>query len=100
MKRIVRYIVPGLLALVVFSSGICWAITIAVTGNWSKTIDASHLQAGAGSDLIDTHESDAGLVTIDISATVGNWGLDIKKFDGDWHADLHLYARRTSDGDN
>lgn len=98
MKTIVRYVVPGLLALVICSSGICWAITIAVTGNWSETIDASDLQAGAGSDLIDTHESTADLVTIDISATAGNWSLDVKKIDGNWHPDLLLHAKRTSDG--
>lgn len=97
MKTIVRYVVPGLLALVICSSGICWAITIAVSGNWSETIDASDLQAGAGSDLIDTYES-TDPITIDILVTAGNWGLDVKKIDGDWHADLHLHAKRTSDG--
>jgi len=86
------------LACLICSGGICWAISITVTGNWSETIDSTDLQAGAGSDLISTYESAVDTVSIDISATIGNWGLDVKKFDTNWHSDLHLHVKRTSDG--
>jgi len=86
------------LACLICSGGICWAISIAVTGNWSETIDSTDLQDGAGSDLISTYESAINAVSIDISATVGNWGLDVKKTDTNWHSDLHLHVKRTTDG--
>ena len=99
MKTIFQHIVPVLLALVICSSGICWAIVIKVTGNWSVDIDASNLQAGAGSNLISTYESSADLVTIDISDTVGDWAVNVRMDEGgDWHPNLHLYVKRTSDG--
>ena len=69
-----------------------------LTGNWSETIDASDLTAGAGSNLIDTCQSAADAVSIDIAATSGNWGLDVKKITSNWHNNLHLHIRRTSDG--
>jgi len=77
---------------------LCWGITIAVTGSWSETIDASDLAAGAGSDLLSTYESPVDAMSIDISATAGNWGLDVKRIDSNWHGSLYLYAQRTSDG--
>ena len=86
------------MASFVCSGGICWAISITATGSWSETIDASDLQAGAGSDLISTYESAADTVSIDITATSGNWGLDVKKIDTNWHSNLHLHVKRTSDG--
>jgi len=76
-------------------------INITVTGSWSETIDASDLEAGAGSDLIDTYESIAGAVSISISGTTGpsdNWRVDVKKVDTNWDSSFHLYVRRTSDG--
>lgn len=90
---------PVLLACLICSGGICWAISITATGSWPETIDSDDLQAGAGSDLISTYESAADAVTIDISATVGDWGLDVKKIDTNWHSNLHLHVKRTSDGD-
>jgi hypothetical protein len=72
---------------------------ITVTGSWFLTIDASDLQAGAGSDLIDTYESASNQVTIDISSVGGNnWRVDVKKVDTNWHSSFHLYVKRTSNG--
>jgi hypothetical protein len=98
LKTVVQYIIPALLALLVCYGGICWAISITATGNWSETIDASDLTAGAGSNLIDTCQSAADAVSIDIAATSGNWGLDVKKITSNWHNNLHLHIRRASDG--
>ena len=86
-----------LLLLLISSSGICWAASIVVSGSWAETIDASDLQAGAGSDLIGTYESSANEVRIRITASA-NWQVDVRKSDTTWHANFQLYVRRTSDG--
>lgn len=97
MKNTVRHIVLLLLFLLISSYGICWAVSITVTGSWAETIDALDLQAGAGSDLIDTYESASNTVAIDIIAPT-NWRVDVKKSDTNWPANFQLYVRRTSDG--
>lgn len=100
MKKTFQYIVPALLALIISESAICWgALDISVSGDWSETIDASDLQAGAGSDLIDTYESVSEQVSIDITkAREKNWRVDVKKIDDNWHSDFQLSVKRTSDG--
>ena len=98
LKKASQYVTLIVLASLVCSGGICWAISITATGSWSETIDASDLQAGAGSDLISTYESAADAVIIDITDTSGAWGLDVKKIDTNWHSNLHLHVKRTSDG--
>jgi len=99
LKRIVRYIIPALLASFVCGGGICWALSITATGNWlDLTINASNLTGGAGSNLIDTYQSDPAAVSITITATSGNWGLNVKKINSNWHSSLHLYIQRTSNG--
>ena len=99
LKRIVRYIIPALLATFVCGAGICWAASITATGNWlDLTINASNLTGGAGSNLIDTYQSDPAAVSITITATSGNWGLNVKKINSNWHDNLHLHIKRTSDG--
>jgi len=97
MKNTVQHILTLLLFLLISSYGICWAVNITITGSWAETIDASDLQAGAGSDLIDTYESASNTVAIDI-ITPTNWRVDVKKSDTNWHANFQLYVRRTSDG--
>ena len=79
--------------------GINAQATISVSGSWSLTIDASDLQAGAGSDLISSYKSVANAVQIDISnAKKIYWRVDIKKVNSNWHNSFKLYIRRTSDG--
>ena len=100
MKR--NFVILILLIGLIFLGTKAWAIvSITVTGDWSETINASDLQAGAGSDLISTYESVSNTVSIDISGTAGvsdNWRVDIKKVDSVWHNSFHLYVKRTSDG--
>lgn len=98
MKKTVTYKLLTISALLMYSGGLCWAISIIATGNWSETIDSSDLATGAGSDLISTYESASNAVVIDISITAGNWAVDVKKLDTTWHNNLHLYIKRTSDG--
>jgi len=94
-----------LILLIILVSITLWkkieAIDIVVTGDWLLTVDASDLQAGAGSDLIDTYESIADAISISISGTTGasdNWRVDVKKVDTDWHSSFYLYVKRTSGG--
>ena len=97
MKTAVPYIIPALLAVVICSAGVCWAISITATGSWSETIDASDLTGGAGTDLNSTYQSAADAVKINISATA-NWRVDVKKINGNWHSSLLLSVKRSSDG--
>lgn len=103
MNRVIKFTIPLILFAFMFSANKAGeaAISISSTGNWSETIDALDLQAGAGSDLIDTYESAADQVSIDISGTTGptdDWRVDVKKVDTTWHSSFHLYVKRTSDG--
>jgi len=73
-------------------------VSIDVTGSWSLSIDASDLVAGAGSDLIDTYESNSDQIVLDIDVGRGNFRVDVSKINTNWHSDFQLYVRRTSDG--
>jgi hypothetical protein len=95
LQKGIRYLLSALLPLLL-CSGVCWAIAITVTGNWAETIDASDLQGGPGSNLISTYESASNVGVVDINA--GNWWVYVEKTDSTWHANLHLYVKRTSDG--
>jgi len=73
------------------------AADIVVSGIWSETIDASDLQAGAGSDLYSSYESASDAISIDITAA-DYYGVDVKKIDANWHSNFQLFVRRTTDG--
>jgi len=88
-----------ILGIIAAGSGLYAAVGIKLNGVWSETIDASDLQAGAGSDLIDTHESLSDQISIEIIGATGkNWRVDVKKNDTNWHSAFELSVRRTSDG--
>lgn len=73
--------------------------SIKVTGSWNEAIDSTDLQGGAGTDLISTYESISNVCDIDITGGAKkDWRVDVNKTDTLWHANLHLYVRRTSDG--
>jgi len=96
LKRIVQYIIPALLASFVCGAGICWAVSITAPGSWSETIGVP--PPIAGNDLPNTYQSATNAVSITITATSGNWGLNVKIISSNWHSSLHLYIQRTSDG--
>ena len=78
-----------------------FGMSLGCDGSWSKTITASNLTSGAGSNLTSTYESSTSQANIDISLTLGildRWRVDVHKVDGTWHSDVHLYIRRSSDG--
>ena len=87
---------------ILYFAAICLNIhaqDITVTGSWSETIDGTDLQFGAGSDLVDTYESQSDQIIIDVTGAIGkSWRVDVSKVDGNWHGNFHLYVRRTSDG--
>ena len=88
------------MAVVGLLPGALCAITLTVSGSWDLSIDATDLAGGAGSDLIDTYESDPAAVSLtilDIAPAVP-WRIDIRKVDLYWPAAFSPYARRTSSG--
>ena len=79
--------------------GVWAAVSIRVSGSWFETIDETDLVGGAGSQLKSTIESAADQVSITLlGAGNSSWRIDVRKVDTDWHGDLGLYVRRTSDG--
>jgi hypothetical protein len=78
------------------------AIDLSATGGWSKTVNASDLVSGAGSNLVDTYESTTEATNITISSCTDdsdNWRVDVRREDGGgWYGDFTLYVQRTSDG--
>lgn len=80
--------------------GGAWAITITITGSWTKIIDETDLQGPPGSDLTYSYESSTNEIIIDIGncGSKDSWGVDVKKLDGNWHSNFYLYVKRTSDG--
>jgi hypothetical protein len=93
--------------LVVFSGNFFYttvqAQQVTVSGSWSLAIDETDLQSGAGSDLIDTYESNTNQVYVNVTKSGGlftnwYWRVDITKTDGNWHNDFHLDVRRSSNG--
>jgi len=88
-----------LITLILLVTAKAEAIDISAVGSWSDTIiNASDLQAGAGSNLIDTYESGAGATVLTISNTTDNWRVDVRRTDIIWYGNLHLFVKRTSDG--
>jgi hypothetical protein len=100
MERSTKLAIALLIAAAIISAEGVWAaVSISVTGDWFETIDETDLAGGAGSDLVSTYESAADQVSIDIAdAPTESWRVDVRKVDTDWHGDLSLYVRRTSDG--
>ena len=85
----------ALIFLITIETG---AIQILISGSWTRTIDAADLSGSAGSDLNSVYESATNQIGIEIRQTGTTWRVDIKKVDTNWHADFHLFARRTSNG--
>lgn len=85
-----------------FLQAAAWAqISISTSGSWSRSVDASDLVSGAGSNLASSYESTAGAITLTITGTVGgtdSWRIDVKKVDASWSSVLPLYFRRTDAG--
>lgn len=98
-KTITKFLIFFVIfSLVVIDSKKLQAASIWVSGSWSETIDASDLQAHAGSDLIDSYESASKAIFISITAFNRNWQVNVKRIDTNWQSNLHLHVKRTSNG--
>jgi hypothetical protein len=76
-----------------------WGADVSSSGNWTETIDAGDLVAGAGSNVVGQHDSSSGVATLTISNTAGaSWRILARRSDGTWHDSFALFVRRTSDG--
>jgi hypothetical protein len=96
--KIVRLV---LLLAVTLLTGDSQAIDVAITGDWSVTVDASNLAACAGSDLTSIYESEINQGIISISGTASSsdaWRLDVRRSDTNWPSAFALYVRRTGAG--
>ncbi len=76
---------------------LAFAADIVATGSWNRTIDASDLASGPGSDLNATCESTSDATDLSVTATA-DYRVDVRRGAGTWDAGLTLYARRTTAG--
>ncbi len=78
-----------------------YAIDVYVTGGWNLTVDSSCLVGGAGSNLIDSFESNLDASMINITGTGGSgdvWRVRVRKSSVSQLHGVVLYAKRTGDG--
>ena len=75
------------------------AADVSSIGNWTETVDASDLIAGAGSNVTSQYESVSGSTILAIVNTAGGSWRVLARCSADvWHDNLTLSLRRTSDG--
>lgn len=95
-----------LLTLIFVSGFLCvdslFSIKIRITGKWTLRIDDKDLIGGAGSDFAAEWESAINEISIAITKTTaggtGPWRVDIHRINSNWNSNIHLYAKRTSEG--
>lgn len=89
----------ALASLAVLAVPAVHAADIVVTGNWFQSINQAALTAGAGTDVSDPIESASGVITLDVTNTLGaSWTVQIARTDLSWPPAVVVAARRTSDG--
>jgi hypothetical protein len=87
----------SLLSVLLFAA-VPRAADLSSMGDWSETINATNLIAGAGSDLTSQYESTTGTTTLTISSVPGSWHVKVRRSDATWHLNFTLWVKRTSDG--
>lgn len=93
MKSSMLKVVP-LLAFSSFAQG----ADLTSSGDWVESINATHLVAGAGSDLQAQFESVSGVTTLTITNAPGAWSLRVRRGGSGGHGDVTVYVKRTSSG--
>lgn len=79
-------------------------VGVTVTGSWSEAVDESDLTAGPGSNLASEYQSASNEFSIRIQGfgasrkNPNSWRLDVRRSDANWHANLSVFVRRTSNG--
>lgn len=79
-------------------AGFSLAADLTSSGDWVESITASHLTAGAGSDLQAKFESVAGVTTLTIFNTSGSWTLRARRGGNPGHPNVAIHVKRTSNG--
>lgn len=77
------------------------AADLSVTGTWSVALDASDLQAGAGSDLSTEQQSASAEVVLDVSglaAASDAWRVEVSRADVGWPPGVRLWVTRSGAG--
>lgn len=92
MKRVLH-----MALIAVLLSGVASGDSITSIGNWTQTINASHLVAGAGSNLQSSLASISGTTTIDVNGAQ-NWTVLARRGTGPWSSGVTLQIKRTSAG--
>ena len=79
-----------------------WALELTLQGDWiPSAVDATNLQAGAGSPLNPEYESPTTQGVIDLTGTSGSgdaWRVDVKRTDTSWPAGVSISVKRWDDG--
>jgi len=79
-------------------AGSIFAADLDSIGDWSETLTAADLTAGAGTDLPDTLESISAVTTLNISNAAGPWRLKVRRAGVPWDDGVTLWVKRISNG--
>ena len=97
-KRIFWVLLPLLLMQPVFGAH---GYTIIVMGGWTHPIDSGNLISGAGSNLLNTYQSDTRATTLSVIGGNKNqaWQVYIECSEMNWPVGFQLAVKRTGAGD-
>ena len=91
-------IISLFLSLILLWSAVS-AITIQVSGVLNLVLGEAALDGPPGSNLRPEYESSRDKIRITVFEQYYlRWQVNVRKTDNNWHPDLHLFIRRTSDG--
>lgn len=92
-----RCFLGAVVALLLLRAAI-YAADLTSMGDWTETLTASNLQAGAGSDLPNQLESIAGVTMLTITNAPGAWKIRARRSSSQWNDSFALFVKRTSAG--
>lgn len=95
--RSLRWLLLGCVLVAGGSRAVAQLGDITATGGWTRTISASDLTGGAGSNLTSQYDSATNATTININVSV-LVGVTVRRVGVNWHDDLQLQVRRSSNG--
>ena len=88
-----------LLFFIFISFNPIWGVKLKINGFWNLDVDYTDLSGEGGSDFNNEFLSTENMVTLSVDQKDSkNWELDVRKIDLNWHNELHLFVRRSSEG--
>jgi len=88
-----------LLFFIFISLNPIWGVKLKINGFWNLDVDYTDLSGEGGSDFINEFLSTENVVTLSVDQKKSkNWELDVRKIDLNWHNQLHIHVRRSSEG--